>query len=196
MCLHCGKKLKFRKFGDGYGLFCNRKCFGKSSYKKEKTESTCLEKYGVSHFFKLNSIKEKKIETCLKNYGVENPSQSNIIKEKKIETCLKNFNVEYPMQSHQIKEKTKENNLKKYGAENCSQREEIKQKKKNTMMKNHGVTNPIYLSTRNSYKYHSYSMPSGRVIKLQGYESKLMDKLLQIYREEEIYYKKSDMPEI
>ena len=63
-------------------------------------------------------------------------------------------------------------------------------------MKNYGVPNPIYLTTRNGYKYHLYEMPSGKIIKLQGYEPKLMDKLLLTYSEDDILYEKQDMPEI
>jgi len=195
-CLHCGKNLKFRKFGDGYGMFCNGKCFGKSSYKKEKTKSTCLKKYGVDHYFMLNSVREKSKETCLENYGVENPSQSPIIKQRKIETCLSNFGVDHPSQSVDVREKSKETTLENYGVENPSQSPIIKQLKKKTMMKNYGVPNPIYLTTRNGYKYHLYEMPSGKIIKLQGYEPKLMDNLLLTYSEDDILYEKQDMPEI
>jgi hypothetical protein len=39
---------------------------------------------------------------------------------------------------------------------------------------------------KSSVKYKEFTLPSGRVIKLQGYEPQVLEQLLQIYSEEDI----------
>jgi hypothetical protein len=88
---------------------------------KEKTEQTCLKKYGVTHIFKSEKIKNDIKHTNIKKYGVENPSQSEKIKIKKENTCLKHYNVKNPNQSPEIKNKIKNTNIQRYGVEHNMQ---------------------------------------------------------------------------
>jgi len=44
--------------------------------------------------------------------------------------------------------------------------------------------------------WHEYTLPSGKNIKLQGYEPYAMDILLRQYNENDILYKRTDMPEL
>ena len=52
--------------------------------RKQKSKSSCLEKYGVENISQSKTTKEKKKNTTLQNWGVANPSQSKIITPLKI----------------------------------------------------------------------------------------------------------------
>ncbi len=152
---------------------------------KNKIKDTCILKYGVVHPLKNNDIKNKCKKTCLENYGTEYLFQSNTFKEKNKETCLEKYGTEYLFQSNTFKEKNKEICLEKYGVEYQSQRSEIKEKIKQTNLINYGVNYPLQnieimeKSSRNAYKLKDYIMPSGKIIKCQGYEHYAIDELLK-----------------
>jgi hypothetical protein len=98
----------------------------------------------------------------------------------------------------EIQEKSKETKRRKYCDENFNNRVKYKE----TMLKNYGVENPSHNEEimnkilKNSLKTKSYILPSGKEIKLQGYEPQAMDELLNYYDEEDILYKIVDVPTI
>ena len=206
------------------GGYC-KKCSEK--IRKEKSKQTCLEKYGVENPFQnpiikekikqynltkygvenpsqSQEIKEKKIQTSLKNYGVEYHFQNSEIKEKSIQTCLEKYGVENPFQNPIIKEKIKQYNLTKYGVENPSQSQEIKEKKIQTSLKNYGVEHPSQnaeiseKSSKNAYLIKNYTYPSGKIIKVQGYEHFALDELIYINQvcENDIVTNRTEVPTI
>jgi hypothetical protein len=78
----------------------------------------------------------------------------------------------------------------------------------NTCLINNGVKNPtqnidiLYKALVNSKKFKTYIMPSGKIIKIQGYEHIALNELVKIYSENDIhtgknvprtiYYKEND----
>jgi len=128
---------------------------------------------------------EKIKKTMVNKYGTEYASQSQIFKDKIKATNLKTYGFEYGFQSEEVKEKRRVTNLEKYGFENPLQREEIKEKCRQTNLKKYGVEYPaqcqeIYeKQDKNSYYLKDYRMPSGDIIKIQGYEHYALDELLQ-----------------
>jgi hypothetical protein len=121
-CKFCMKQVEFKIAGGirkGYKIFCSDSC--RSSYtnlnrtadkaelRKQKIKQTCLEKYGVEHYFSLDKIKSKKINSYLEKYGVDNPSKLQEIKIKKQNTCLKNYGVSNPSKSPVIHSKKTKN---------------------------------------------------------------------------------------
>jgi len=140
--------------------------------------------------------------TMIERYGVENPNQSNTIRNKTKLTNLKKYGVEYPSQNQTFKDKFKETCLEKYGVEHHSQNNEIKLKKENTLLERYGVTNPTLNPeiaekvSNNSYQTKFYTLPSGKIIKCQGYEPFALDELLKIVNEEHILNSKIDVPNI
>jgi len=158
---HCGEKgnKNIRQIVQKSGLFC-QKCTKVMT--RNKTNSTCMEKYGVPHSLQSEEVKEKSKRTCMEKYGVENPGQSEkakerkkatmlkkygvenalqseAVKEKSKRTCMEKYGVEYVLKSGEVRNKGKATNLEKYGVENPSQSEEVKQKMKETCMKKYGV---------------------------------------------------------
>jgi len=108
------------------------------------------------------------------------PIKSIKIRERTKQTNLINNGVEYPMQSKKVQEKSKLTCLNKYSVEHPAQNSEIAEK-----------------SSKNAYKIKDYILPSGKIIKIQGYENYALDELLQNgILEENIITGCSNVPEI
>ncbi len=98
-----------------------------------------------------------------------------------------------------IKEKRFNTNFLRYGNSNANQVPEIKKKIIETCLRkynvryammNKDISNKSYSNRKaplpSSFKWKEYVMPSGRILLIQGRENKMLDKLLQIFTEEEI----------
>jgi hypothetical protein len=170
---------------------------------KQKIENSIINKYGVKNISQSEEIKDKKVETSLRNYGVNHPTQTQEIQEKREETIIKKYGVKNAFQSNVIKQKIENSIINKYGVKNISQSEEIKAKKVDTSLRNYGVKyptqNPIIaeIASKNAYKIKEYTLPSGNIIKIQGYENYALDELLRDgILEEDIINGCSNVPEI
>ncbi len=174
----------------------------KTEQNKQKIKKTCLEKYGVLNPFQVEEFKEKYKQTCLEKYGVSNPFQAEECKEKYKQTCLKKYGVDHNLKSYEIKEKVKQTCLEKYGHENTLQVKEFREKSKQTCLKKYGVEHGMQnkeifdKSINNSYKLKTYSLPSGKEIKYQGYENYALDELIQNYEETDIITGVKNVPTI
>jgi hypothetical protein len=116
---------------------------------KQKNHETCIEKYGVDHPWKDDSIHAKTIAktrelyggntwevssslrvvvdvTMLERYGTTKPMSSPEIKERYKQTMLANWGVEFPQQSEAIREKTKEVWMEHYGVDHPMKSDEVK----------------------------------------------------------------------
>jgi len=142
-------------------------------------------------------IKEKSKQTSLLRYGVENPMLCKELQEKRKQTNLDRYGVEYVSQSPEIRSKIIDTNLERYGVENISQCQDVKDRVqisyKETCLEKYGVEHvmqdpemfqKISLST---FKKKLYVFPSGKEVKVMGYENFIIDYLLFIgYNENEI----------
>lgn len=146
---------------------------------KEKARNTMFERYGVKHTLQHNEFKQKAKQTTLKRFGTEYASQSTEFKERVKQTCLRKFGVEHMLQSPEIKEKVKQTNLQRYGVEIASQNPEVMEK-----------------AQKNAKRYKEYTMPSGDIRKVQGYEPFALDCLVKIYQETDILTQRKEIPRI
>ncbi len=152
---------------------------------EEKRKLTCLKKYGEETSSLSNEVKSKFKDTCLKKYGVENPFQNEKLKEKIKFTCLKRYNVEHYSKSTDYKEKYNKTCLEKYGTETFVKSKNFKEKFKTTCLEKYNCEHPMQNQdvaenmTKNKFKSKDYVMPSGKIIKVQGYERFAIDELLQ-----------------
>jgi len=180
---------------------------------REKSKKTCMDKYGVEFSSQSNEMREKVKQTNLKRYGFENPlqnkdiykkqqqtirekygvdnvSQSAEIKEKKTNTCREHYGTDNPLQAEVNKEKSKKTCMDNFGTRCHLQNDEMKEKIKNTCIEKYGVENPMQdqgifdKCSRSAFKWKDYIMPSGKVVKIQGYEG--------IYLDEYFYNKGSE----
>ena len=150
-----------------------------SKKRLEKYKATCLEIYGVENPFQSEDVKDKSKSIWLEKYGVEHPSKSKEIKLKKVNTCLEIYGVEYQFQSEDVKDKSKSTWLKKYGVENPCQNSDIFEKR-----------------LKASYSKKNYTLPSGKIVLVQGYEPYALDELIKLTNEDDIKVGAANVPEI
>jgi hypothetical protein len=154
-------------------------------FKFERIKTTMVDKYGVEYAAQSQIFMDKMKNTSLEKYGVEHANQNELVKEKIRQTNLVRYGCEYGLQNEEVKEKRKNTNLEKYGFENPLQREEIKEKSKQSCLKKYGVEHVSQSQeifdkiNKNSYYLKEYILPSGNIIKIQGYEYFALDELLQ-----------------
>ena len=183
------------------GGYCNV-CTLKNRITKFK--ETNLEIYGFDNPRKNESIKEKCKTTCLEKYGVNHPLKNKIVQEKLKKTNLEKFGFQYASQNLDIKEKVKNTCLKKFGSENVFLNKEIMKKCKDTLFEKYGVRHPLQNPEISEKMFKSchllkdYTLPSKKVIQMQGYENFGMDELLFIEKidENDIIISRKKVPEI
>jgi hypothetical protein len=165
-------------------------------------KATCLEKYGFENPFQSEEVKDKSKVTCLEKYGLHYPQQSEEVKDKINKTCLEKYGVENPMLIQETKEKIKATCLGKYGFEHPLQTQEVRDKIKATCLEKYGVENPSQNSeiaertSKASYSRKDYTLPSGKIIQIQGYEPYALDELVHTFNEDEIITGSGSVPQI
>jgi hypothetical protein len=171
--------------------------FGSVEHKK-----AIKEKYGVDNIFQAPEIKQKIKVTFQKRYGVDNPCQVKEINDKikttKIRlygqngwnpvqtklTNLERYGVDNPLKSKKIRAKIKATNLQRYGVEHITQDQTIFDK----CMRNQ-------LKSRSKGK--EMMLPSGKVIKYQGYENYVINYLLKNdISEDDVELERTNIPTI
>jgi len=150
------KQTKLEKYGDeNYNNF-------------EQISKTKLEKYGDENY---NNF-DKMVSTNLSRYGVKHFSNP----EKAKQTCLSKYGTE----TYNNNKLAKQTKLLKYCDENYNNR----QKSKQTCKSKYGFENVMQSGLFEvGYKWKDYTLPSSKTIKIQGYENKLLDELLELYDE-------------
>lgn len=164
---------------------------------KEKFIITNLKKRGTKHHLQTQECLNKQKQTNLKKYGFECNLQDVKKREK---TCLEKYGETSPMKTEQIKEKVKQTNLKKYGVEWIMGSDEFKKKVKQTNLRKYGVEHNSQISetiekrNRSKYQWKEYTLPSGKIVKVQGYENKYLNELfLNGYNEKDIFISNRDI---
>lgn len=159
------------------------------------------------HRVMLSSNKRKK--TCLEKYNVDSVSKSKEIKNKIKQTTLELYGVESTLFLPHVKlarTQTLKNNMDEINIKRSSywdvdgNKQSALEKRKQTTMNSYGVENvsqncDIYDSSQ-KYRWKEYILPSGKSIKIQGYENFALDLLLCKYNETEIITSKNKIPEI
>ena len=166
----------FRRLIDNGGCYCIKCCKNNSFY---KIRNTCLEKYGVEHYFQDKDVIEKRKQTWLDNYGCENPNKSKEVMEKRKKTNLEKYGVEHALELQEVINKRKKTMLDKYGVEHALQNVDIVNK-----------------MSKNSYLTKSYTLPSGKQIKYQGYEHFALNEIINIIDENDIVTGCKNVPKI
>lgn len=113
----------------------------------------------------------------MKNYGVDNPGKSEIIKKTINDSYIKHYGM-HPLKTDLVKSKRVQTCLEKYGG-HPNQNLEVQKKSEAT-----------------SFHYKDYMLPSGKVVKYQGYENIALDELLELYEEEDLGIGRSNVPPV
>jgi hypothetical protein len=185
LCYEC--KINYAKFDrllTGYCKACSKEC----KYGKERTknyENTCYKIYGVTNVTKLPQIIQKIEQTNMDRFGVYNYAQTTQCHEQIKQTSLDKYGTEHPSQNESVKQKNKNTSIKNFKEGHYSRTKEAKDTFKKTNLIKYGVENPMQnqdifnknLKSRKQIK--EYIMPSGDVVKIQGYENRTIDLLLK-----------------
>ena len=125
----------------------------------------------------LRKKEQRKQETNLNKYGCINTGSVQEVKDKIKETYKEKFGC-HPKQTKEVQDRWKSTCDKVYGG-HPNQNKEVQAKSEST-----------------SYKFRDYMMPSGEIVKVQGYEDLALDELVQKYEEEDILVGRSNIPTI
>lgn len=163
--------------------------------KKEKTKITNLAKYGSECSLSSVTVRNKGKRTKLEKYNDENFNNRDRAKR----TCLRKYGVAHQMQDAEIKQRTKlttaQTCLQKYG---MSHSEVLRRSCKDK----YNVENPMHdpaIAKRcfgHAFRSKDYVMPSGKVVRVQGYEGHAITMLLETYRENDIVTDTAEIPVI
>lgn len=140
---------------------------------KERAKQTCIEKYGVDNPAKVNAFREKQKQTNLEKYGHTNFFASDqgiqIVKDSWADPTqrkIRTDNIEKSM-------------MERYGVKNAMQDASIQDK-----------------AMKAGFRYKEYILPSGNIIKIQGFENFALDELLLSYDEAELMVGIKNVPRI
>lgn len=171
-CPNCESPRKPNKRGNGItGNFYQVTC-GKTECKNK-----------VGHINSKKGIQKK--------YGVDNISQTKYWREKVKATNLERRGVEWNTQTPELIEKAK-SSLRKRS-------EELHAKRRETCIdrygESHHMKNAKIFSKSKSTAFSSkeYTFPSGKIVKVQGYEDRALDILLKEYDESDLIVNDSDI---
>lgn len=185
----------------------------------EKKRKTCMERYGTDHYSKTPEFNIKFKETCLNRYGVEHHNKNAEINTKMTDSLIKRYEVDgceiisrtqatnmkrygeiHYNRTDEGKLRIRETCLEKYGVDNFSQTPEFSDKFKNTCLMKYGVEHPSQDTSvheqQQKKRWKLYTLPSGRIIKIQGFENMLLDELLITHNENCIIVDRKLMPKI
>lgn len=185
--IQCSKKVKHNRH-----KYCSVSC--QVIDKTETRINTYLVQTGYLHPHYNPEVIEKRKEKSIIKWGYIVPQLNPEVIRKSKETRLEKYGDENFTNQLQ-RENT---NLEKYGFKCSLQNAEVKSKSQYTMLKLYGATNYAQtgLDTTSGYKWKDYEMPSGKIVKYQGYENKLFDELLLEYSEDEFIIERKDIPPI
>jgi hypothetical protein len=155
-----------------------------------KRRKTNIVKYGVDIASKLPEVIEKNKNSHVKQWG-DFAMRNNEIVEKRKVTCEIRYGG-VGMASKEIFNKVKKTNIEKYGVEYFSQTEIWFNKCIETAIEKYGKEWVSKVDTINSkqqsggYSYYDFEFPSGKIVRVQGYEPKVLTKLVVDYDENDI----------
>jgi hypothetical protein len=183
---------------------------------REKVENSNLKKHGVKYYTESNKFKEQskqKIEkrtseereeinkkreaTNIKKYGKKCLLEDKEWKENKM---MEKYGVKHNMQLKDHIDKHKMIMEERHGGI-LHQSDKIKEKIEKTNIIKYGSKFPIQNSEvfetqyKNTRKFKNYTLPSGKIIKIQGYEGLALDILLKEYNENNIIIDKRQIAE-
>ena len=157
---------------------------------QSKRKSTNINKYGVDIASKLPEVIEKNKQSHINNWG-DYAMRTNEIVTKRNETCIERYGG-VGMGSDELFSKMKNTNIEKYGAEYYSTTNDWYDKCVNSALKKYGkewvskVDSINVKQQSGGYSYHYFEFPSGKVVRVQGYEPKVLTKLVIDYEESDI----------
>jgi hypothetical protein len=203
-CKECGKILV-----DVKNNFCSSTCSNKNleeiermtstwnnktkneiSKIQEKRKKTNIEKYGIDIASKLPEVIEKNKQTHIQNWGDYAMRNAELLKKRNNTYIERHGGI--GMGSNSIYKKVKQTTSERYGVEYFSKTNDWYDKCVNSALLKYGQTwtsKVDYINSRQQsggFSYYDFEFPSGKVVRVQGYEPKVLAKLVIDYDEDNI----------
>lgn len=166
--------------------------------KTAKYIKTCQDKYGCDNAFQAPEIQEKSKQTNMDKRGVQYPMQDISVRALRDETVKNSSGLDYAFHSDQSKKQGAESIVSIYGSSTYPLSTPGQVQNMNAL----GTLNPMQNADvfdkqqKSANKFKTYTMPSGRRVHIQGYESFALDHLLTIDKEDNILVDRRNMPVI
>lgn len=191
------------------------KKYGVSNWRQSEQGRLFTSKnYNEMSTVKKQNIIEKRMRTCNENFGVPNAMMVDAIKVKQqlsnINTLKEKYNVTHNMHIDSVLNKSicnrKKTLIERYGVDCIFKDKKIlkiaNDKTKETLLKRYNVTSPSHIqgivekAMKNGVKAKKYSLPSGAVVYLRGYEPQFLDYIFEnnILKETDIDYSPNRIP--
>lgn len=185
--------------------------YGDKNYNNiEKQQETMVQKYGKNTTFKIKELRndKKRKENNQIKFGNVCPLVDKKVYEKAINAKIEKYNNPKFVNSEKHKETLSFFSKEDWELIHNKRLDTIEliygdrgyiniEKRNITCLDRYGVINfsQASLNMNNGYRWKEYTLPSGKIIKYQGYEDKLLDKLLECYDENDIITSRGEMPE-
>ena len=157
---------------------------------QSKRIKTNIQKYGVDIASKLPEVIEKNKQSHIKNWG-DYAMRTTEILTKRNDTCIERYGG-VGMASEELFSKMKNTNIEKYGVEYYSSTNDWYDRCVKTALEKYGKDWVSKVDSINAkqqsggYSYYDFEFPSGKVVRVQGYEPKVLAKLVIDYSEDDI----------
>ena len=155
-----------------------------------KRKDTNIKKYGVDIASKLPEVIEKNKQSHIKHWG-DYAMRNKYIVEKRNDTLIERYGG-VGMASEELYSKMKNTNMEKYGVEYYSSTNDWYDRCVKTALEKYGKEWVSKVDSINAkqqsggYSYYDFEFPSGKVVRVQGYEPKVLAKLVVDYNEDDI----------
>lgn len=149
---------------------------------KDKKRLKAVEKFGVECVLQAAEVKDKIAQTNIGRYGTSIPSRNENVKSKRRATCLRLYGVDNPSKAQEVVDKIAVTQLERHGGIGLAS-PSVGKKIRATNKAKYGFENPAASATiktkiQKSFKYHDFVFPSGRTERVQGYEGRFIQHLL------------------
>lgn len=192
-CEFCGKKFNTQNGKNGHIRYCKLNPNKKEAWNKGLKSETNK----IVQNYTQKSKETKSSDDWKKNHSVWNKGLTKETSSSVKKYAIKQF---ITKNKKEWKQNFKDSIYEKYKGKHWMQIEEFKEKYKKAIYSKYGVYNVMEVASiykkasENRYLKKDYIFPSGKIVKVQGYEPYAIDFLLNDYPESDIITDAEDMP--
>ena len=208
VCGYCGAPTKFVSLTKGFHRFCSVVCARNSPEVIARREATNLAVHGAAYYTQAPAFQDQARATRHARYG--DVGYNNVGKQR--ETMLARHGKAHAWSGPAGTRSCDNTKLERYGDSTYANHEQGRATRlrlygdahfnrnacRATNLERYGVEWPLQnaaiLEKNHSFRYYDYALPSGGVVRVQGYERYALDWLLQQYEESDILVSKGRVP--
>lgn len=131
-CKKCRPQKQKLQFLDLYGV----EYYTQTDKFKEQRVDTMMDKYGDTHWSRIEQCREKFKQTSFEHYGTEHPMKSTEVKHKALNAQREKYDGKLYIETEEFRERSKKTCMEKYGYECTANVPEIRWKQMQTKIEN------------------------------------------------------------